>query len=124
MKKIILIAMVALMAASCTEQQRTRKFGDTSVINVGPNKRVINVGPNKRVINVDPNKRVINVDPNKRVINVDPNKRVMMATWKNNNLFYMVEDMPTDYQPHDKALIKSSSFGVLESKIVFHETRR
>lgn len=88
MKKIILIAMVALMAASCTEQQLTRDFGGTMTINV------------------------------------EPNKRVMMATWKNSDLFYMVEDMPTDYEPHDKVLIESSSFGIMESKIIFHETRK
>ena len=56
------------------------------------------------------------------VIQVEPGKRVMMATWKEDNLFYMVEPMPEDYTPNDKELIESASFGVLESKIIFHET--
>lgn len=57
------------------------------------------------------------------VINVEPGKRVMMATWKETDLFYMVEDMPEDYTPHDKTLVESSSYGILESKIIFRESR-
>ena len=56
-------------------------------------------------------------------INVEPGKKVMMATWKDEDLFYMVEDMEPDYKPHDKTLIESSSFGVIESKVVFKESR-
>ncbi len=56
-------------------------------------------------------------------INVEKGKKVMMATWKDENLFYMVEDMETDYIPHDKTLIESSNFGMIESKVVFKESR-
>lgn len=56
-------------------------------------------------------------------IQVEPGKRVMMATWKESDLFYMVEDMPEDYVPHDKTLIESSSYGIWEAKIVFKESR-
>lgn len=56
-------------------------------------------------------------------IQVEPGKKVMMATWKDEDLFYMVEDMEPDYKPHDKTLIESSSFGVIESKVVFKESR-
>lgn len=56
-------------------------------------------------------------------INVEKGKKVMMATWKGDNLFYMVEDMEEGYVPHDKMLIESSSFGVIESKVVFKESR-
>lgn len=56
-------------------------------------------------------------------INVEKGKKVMMATWKDEDLFYMVEDMEPDYVPHNKELIESSSFGVIESKVVFKESR-
>ncbi len=56
-------------------------------------------------------------------INVEKGKKVTMATWKEDNLFYMIEDMEEGYIPHDKILIESSSFGVLESKVIFKETK-
>lgn len=55
-------------------------------------------------------------------INVEKGKKVTMATWKEENIFYMVEDMDSGYIPKDKELIESSSFGIIESKIVFHES--
>ena len=57
------------------------------------------------------------------IVNVEPGKKVIMATWKNEDLFYMVEDMDSDYVPHEKTLIESSSFGVIESKVIFKESR-
>lgn len=57
------------------------------------------------------------------IVNVEPGKKVIMATWKNEDLFYLVEDMDSDYVPHEKTLIESSSFGVIESKVVFKESR-
>ena len=56
-------------------------------------------------------------------IDVEPGYRVMMATWKGDDLFYMVEEMPSDYEPHDKMLIESSSYGLIESKTIFKESR-
>lgn len=47
----------------------------------------------------------------------------MSATWNGENLFYLVEDMPRDYTPQDKELIESSEYGIIESKIIFHESR-
>lgn len=56
-------------------------------------------------------------------INVERGKKVMMATWKEDDLFYMTEDMEEDYIPHNKELIESSSWGVIESKVIFKESR-
>ena len=56
-------------------------------------------------------------------IKVEKGKKVMMATWKGDDLFYMVEDMEENYIPHDKTLIESSNYGVIESKVVFKESR-
>ena len=90
MKKILtFISLVICICciSSCTEQERTRRFGGTTTIDV------------------------------------EPGYRVMMATWKGKDLFYMVEEMPDDYVPHDKTLIESSSYGIIESKIIFKESR-
>lgn len=57
------------------------------------------------------------------IIQVEPGQKVMMATWKNEDLFYMIEDMEDDYVPHNKTLIESSSFGIIESKVIFKESR-
>lgn len=57
------------------------------------------------------------------IIEVEKGQKVMMATWKNNDLFYMTEEMEPDYRPHDKTLVESSSFGIIESKVVFKESR-
>lgn len=56
-------------------------------------------------------------------INVEKGKKVTMATWKDTDLFYMIEDMDSDYVPHDKMLVESSSHGIIESKVIFKESR-
>lgn len=56
-------------------------------------------------------------------IQVKSGYRVMMATWKNNDLFYMLEPMHEGYEPTEKYLIESSSFGIWESEIIFVESR-
>lgn len=56
-------------------------------------------------------------------IQVEPGQKVMMATWKNNDLFYMVEPMEDDYIPKTKKLVESSSWRVMESEIIFIETK-
>lgn len=56
-------------------------------------------------------------------IKVKPGYRVVMASWKVDDLFYLIEPMPEDYEPTEKYLIESSSFGVLESEIIFEESR-
>lgn len=56
-------------------------------------------------------------------ITVEPGYRVMMATWKGSDLFYMIEEMPDDYQPHNKMLVESSAYGIIETTIVFKESR-
>lgn len=56
-------------------------------------------------------------------IHVEKGKKVMMATWKGEDLFYMVEDMEDDYVPHNKKLIESSAYGIIESNVIFVESR-
>ena len=89
MKKIliILICVVGMVLASCTEQQRVRNFGGTMTINV------------------------------------EPGQEVMMATFKGEDLFYMTRPMSEDYVPTTKKLVESSSFGILESEVIFKESK-
>ena len=56
-------------------------------------------------------------------IQVEPGQKVMMATWKGDDLFYMVEPMEDGYVPQTNQLIESSSWGVLESEIIFIESK-
>lgn len=56
-------------------------------------------------------------------IDVPAGQKVMMATWKDDHLFYMTEPMDSGYVPTTKVLHESSSWGVLESTVKFKEHR-
>jgi hypothetical protein len=56
-------------------------------------------------------------------INVPAGYKVTSATWKENDIFYFIEPMEADYTPKEKVFVESSSWGVLESKVTFVETR-
>lgn len=57
------------------------------------------------------------------VIDIPEGYKVTSATWKENDLFYFMEEMEEGYAPKDKMFVESSSYGVLESKIIFKEKR-
>ena len=56
-------------------------------------------------------------------INLKPGQKLIMATWKETDLFYLTEEMEPDYTPKEKIFHEDSSFGMLESTVVFKETR-
>lgn len=56
-------------------------------------------------------------------VKVKPGYKVTMATWKGDNLFYMIEEMDPAYEPKEKTLVEDASFGILETKVVFVESR-
>jgi hypothetical protein len=56
-------------------------------------------------------------------IEVPAGYKVTSATWKNDNIFYFIEPMEDDYTPKEKKFIESSSYGVLESEVIFVEKR-
>lgn len=56
-------------------------------------------------------------------IKLEPNKKLVEATWKNSNLWYLVEDMDSNYVPKRKEFIESSTVGVMEGKVVFIESK-
>lgn len=56
-------------------------------------------------------------------IKVEKGYKVTSATWKENDLFYFIEPMEEDYQPKVKKFIESSNIGVIESKVIFIESK-
>lgn len=56
-------------------------------------------------------------------INVEKGYKVTSATWKESNLFYFIEPMEEDYKPKVKKFIESSNLGVLESEVIFIESK-
>lgn len=56
-------------------------------------------------------------------INLPAGQELMEATWKEDNLFYLTRPMAEDYVPVVKTFQESSSWGIMESKVVFIETR-
>lgn len=56
-------------------------------------------------------------------INLKPGERLVEATWKENNIWYLVEHMDSNYEPKVKTLKESSVLGVAEGSITFIETR-
>lgn len=86
MKKLIVIAILAIMAG-CTANQRARNFGGTEQITLPPGQKLV------------------------------------IATWKQDNLWYLTEVMPKDYVPCDKEFVENSNYGVLEGRVIFHESK-
>lgn len=56
-------------------------------------------------------------------IELPKGQKVTMATWKDSNLFYMLEPMEEGYIPKTKIFVEDSSWGMLESKITFIESK-
>ena len=56
-------------------------------------------------------------------IKVEKGYKVTSATWKGSDLFYFIEPMEEGYQPKVKKFVESSNVGVLESKVIFIESK-
>ena len=56
-------------------------------------------------------------------IQVPKGQKLTMATWKESNLFYLYEEMDSNYVPKTKMFVESSAYGVLETKITFIESK-
>lgn len=54
-------------------------------------------------------------------IDLPKGQKLMMATWKDNNLFYLTEPMDADYVPKTKTFQEVSSFGVMQATVNFKE---
>lgn len=59
----------------------------------------------------------------KMEVEVKPGYKVTSATWKENDLFYFMEPMEEGYMPKEKMFVEKSSFGALETEVVFKESK-
>lgn len=56
-------------------------------------------------------------------IDVEPGYKVTTATFKEDEIWYFVEKMETNYKPTQKKLVEKSMYGALEGTIIFNETK-
>lgn len=56
-------------------------------------------------------------------IDVEPGYKVTSATFKEDEIWYFVEPMDSEYVPKQKKLVEKSMYNVLEGTIIFKETR-
>lgn len=56
-------------------------------------------------------------------VNLEPGEKLVEATWKDANLWYLVEPMEDDYVPKTKIFKEASLYGVCEGQVTFIETR-
>jgi len=56
-------------------------------------------------------------------IDLEPGEKLVEATWKEDNLWYLVEPMDSDYVPKTKVFKENSLYGALEGKVIFVENR-
>lgn len=49
--------------------------------------------------------------------------KLVSATWKDDELWYLARPMRTDEQPEVLTLRESASFGIVEGKVIFKESR-
>lgn len=56
-------------------------------------------------------------------IDVEPGYKVTSATFKNEEIWYFVEPMETNYKPAQKKFVEKSMYGALEGTIIFNERR-
>jgi len=56
-------------------------------------------------------------------IELEKGERLIEATWKDTQLWYLTEPMKEDYVPNTKTFREQSSFGMMEGKVVFKESR-
>lgn len=56
-------------------------------------------------------------------IDLPKGEKLLMATWKDANLFYLTEPMDSVYIPKTKTFKEKSNWDVMESTIIFRESK-
>ena len=57
-------------------------------------------------------------------IKVEKGFKVTNVSWKDEgNIWYFIEPMENDYTPKTKYFVESSTYGVLEGKVIFIESK-
>jgi len=56
-------------------------------------------------------------------IELEHGERLIEVTWKDDNIWYLVEPMDSDYVPKTKTFKESSRIGMLKGKVIFYEKK-
>jgi hypothetical protein len=56
-------------------------------------------------------------------IKLPKGEKLVMATFKNNNIWFLTESMDSDYIPKTKHMYESSLMGVFEGEVIFYESK-
>ena len=56
-------------------------------------------------------------------INLPTNTKLVNATWKNEDLWYLTRPMRDNESPEESCFVEDSSFGMIEGKVIFKETK-
>lgn len=56
-------------------------------------------------------------------VDLAPNTKIISATWKESQLWYLTRPMRVDEVAETSTLTEQSSFGLVEGKVVFKETK-
>lgn len=57
-------------------------------------------------------------------VKLEPGEKLMMATWKSDNIFILTEPMEEGYEPKTKTFREQSSYGIMETTIIFVESKK
>lgn len=57
-------------------------------------------------------------------INLPPDTKLVTATWKGEDLWYLVRPMRPDEKPESHTFIESSSFGIIEGRVFIIEHKK
>jgi hypothetical protein len=56
-------------------------------------------------------------------VSLTPNQKLVNATWKDQELWYLTRQMRANETPETFTLTEQSSFGLIEGKVVFSESK-
>ena len=56
-------------------------------------------------------------------INITKGQRLIDVTWKEDEIWYLTEDMTPEYEPKTYNFMEESSYGMVEGKVVFIEKK-
>lgn len=56
-------------------------------------------------------------------INLPANQKLVVATWKNDSLWYLTRPMRADESPESYWFQEDSSFGIMQGTVIFHESK-
>jgi hypothetical protein len=56
-------------------------------------------------------------------IELPKGEKLLNVTWKEEQIWYLVEDMDSNYIPNKKRFLEKSKYGILQGEVIFIESR-